>query len=52
MKANTRLISIRRTVEVEVPAKDGKMEKIKVVKTFPCRVNAGVPFEHRLCENG
>lgn len=49
---NTRLITILRTIEVEVPAKDGKMEIKKVVKPFPCRVNAAVPFNHRMCENG
>ena len=49
---NTRLITILRTIEVEVPAKDGKVEIKKVVKPFPCRVNAGVPFNHKMCENG
>lgn len=48
----TRLITIQRTIEVQVPAKDGKIEIKKVVKSFPCRVNAGVPFNHRMCENG
>lgn len=46
----TRMITIARTIEIEVPAKDGKMEKKKVVKTFPCQVNAGVPFSHRMNE--
>lgn len=48
----TRLITILRTIEVETAGKDGKVEKKKVIKPFPCRINAGVPFEHRLCENG
>lgn len=48
----TRLITILRTIEVEVPAKDGKVEKKKVVKPFPCRINAGVPYDHRMCEYG
>lgn len=50
--AKTRLISIRRTIEVEMPAKDGKVEKVKVQKWFPCKINAGVPFDHKMCENG
>ena len=49
--AKTKLITIERTIEIEVPVKDGKTEKKKVVKTFPCRINAGVPFDHRMCEN-
>lgn len=48
----TRLITIQRTIEVQVSAKDGKIEIKKVVKPFPCRVNASVPFNHRMCENG
>lgn len=49
-QAKTRLISIRRTVEIEVPTKDGKTEKQKIQRWFPCRVNAGVPFSHKMCE--
>ena len=48
----TRLITIKRTVEIEVQNKEGKMEKNKVVCSFPCQVNAGVPFDHKMCENG
>lgn len=48
----TRLITIQRTVEVEIPGKDGKVEIVKVKKFFPCKVNAGVPFNHKMCENG
>lgn len=48
----TRLITIKRLVEVDVVQKDGKVEKEKVRKRFPCRVNAAVPFDHRMCENG
>lgn len=47
---NTRLITILRVVEIEVPAKDGKVEKKKITKSFPCRVNAGVPFTHKMNE--
>ena len=50
--AKTRLITILRTIEIEVPAKDGKIEKKKVVKPFPCRINAGVPYDHKMCEYG
>lgn len=46
------MITIVRTIEIEVPAKDGKMEKKKVQKAFPCQVNAGVPFTHNMCEYG
>lgn len=51
--AKTRLITIKRTVTVEVPkkgAKNGETERIKVQKTFPCMINAGVPFNHKMCE--
>ena len=50
--AKTRLITIRRLIEVEVEGKDSKVEKKKVQKAFPCRINAGTPFDHRICENG
>lgn len=49
-KPKVRLMFIRRTVEIEVPTKDGKTEMKKVERTFPCAVNAGVPFSHRMCE--
>lgn len=48
----TRLITILRTIEIEVQGKDGKVEKKKVKKSFPCRINAGVPYDHRMCEYG
>ena len=48
----TRLITIRRTVEMEVPDKDGKVKVQKVQKNFPCRINSAVPFDHRMCEHG
>ena len=51
MKTKTRGITIRRTIEVETPQKDGKTKIEKVKKYFPCRVNASVPFDHRMCEN-
>ena len=47
----TGYITIRRTVEVEVPDKDGKVTIEKRVKPFPCKVNSAVPFDHRMCEN-
>lgn len=46
----TRLITIVRTIEIEVQGKDGKVEKKKVKKAFPCQINAGVPYDHRMCE--
>ena len=48
--AKTRLITIYRSIWVEQPKKDGKVEKVKVTKAFPCRINAGVPFDHKMCE--
>ena len=47
--AKTRLITIRRTVEIEQETKGGKIEKVKVVKPFPCKINSGVPFNHKMC---
>lgn len=48
--SKTRLITIRRTIEVEREVKGGKIEKVKLEQVFPCRINAGVPFSHRMCE--
>ena len=45
----TRTITIYRTILVEQQKKDGKTEMVKVTKAFPCRVNAGVPFDHKMC---
>lgn len=50
--AKTRLITIRRTVEIEREVKGGKIEKVKVEQQFPCKINAGVPFDHKMCEYG
>lgn len=51
MNTKTRGITIRRTIEVETPQKDGKTKIEKVKKFFPCKINASVPFDHRMCEN-
>lgn len=48
----TRLITIKRTVITEVPQKDGKTKLEKSIKVFPCKINAGVPFSHKMCEYG
>lgn len=51
--AKTRNITIRRTVMVEVPkkgAKNGETERVPAVRTFVCKINAGVPPSHWLCE--
>lgn len=42
----TRLIRIKRTITVLDP--QGK--DVKVVKSFPCKINASTPSSHRLCE--
>lgn len=39
---------------IEVPkkgSKNGETEKVPAVRPFVCRINAGVPFNHRMCEN-
>ena len=46
----TRTITIKRTIRIP-QEKDGKIEMIPVVKRFPCKINAGVPFSHKMCEN-
>ena len=51
MKSKLRGIDIVRTVEVEVPQKDGKIKIEKKKRTFHCNINAYVPFDHRMCEN-
>lgn len=43
----TRLITIKRTITVV--DKDGKEQKVQ--KIFPVKINAGVPYDHRMCEN-
>lgn len=47
-----RRITITRTVRQEVPQKDGKTKEELVHKRFTCKINAGVPFSHHMCENG
>jgi hypothetical protein len=51
MNPKTRLITIRRTITQIVEEKGKQVEK-KVQKNFPCRVNAGVPYSHHICEHG
>ena len=45
-------MTIRRTIEVEREVKGGKIEKVKEKHTYPCKINAGVPFNHKMCEYG
>lgn len=46
----TRKITINRTVLIDSPKKGGETEKIRQVRSFVVRINAGVPPSHRLCE--
>lgn len=46
----TRTISIKRTVEVEIVEKSGATKRQKQVQWFPCKINAAVPFNHRMCK--
>lgn len=49
-KIATRGIFIKRKVKtVTEDAKTGKVTEKTEVKTFPCKVNASVPFNHRMC---
>lgn len=46
----TRMITIQRSVTETVIDKKGN-EKTQLVKHwFPCKVNAAVPFNHRMCQ--
>ena len=49
MQTKTRLITIRRTV-TQVVEEKGKQVEQKAKKYFPCKVNASVPYDHRMCE--
>ena len=44
------MISIKRTVEIEVTDKNGNVKTQKQVQWFPCKVNASVPFDHGMCK--
>ena len=44
----TRNISILRTEEIETIDKNGQAKKVKRVRLFPCKVNAGVASDHRM----
>lgn len=46
---NINILRIDRYEEVE-NKKTGKKELRPVKKMFTCKVNAGVPFNHRMCE--
>lgn len=45
-----RMITIRRTTMDEVVDKKGKVTKQAVVHSFPCKINAAVPFNHNMCK--
>ena len=46
----TRMITIRRSTMDDVVGKKGEVTKQKVVHSFPCKINASVPFNHRMCQ--
>ena len=48
--AKTRMITIRRTTSDEVIDKKGKVTVQKVVHSFPCKINAAVPYNHQMCK--
>lgn len=45
-----RMITIQRTVEEVVTDKKGASKIQKVKHWFPCKVNAAVPYNHRMCQ--
>lgn len=45
-----RMITIQRTVEETVTDKKGATKTQKVKHWFPCKVNASVPFDHKMCQ--
>ena len=51
MHPRTRLITIKRVITQLVEEKGKQVEK-KIQKNFPYRVNASVPYSHRMCEHG
>lgn len=51
MQTKTRLITIKRTV-VQVVEEKGKQVEQRVTRHFPCKINAGIPYDHLMCEHG
>lgn len=48
MMSKTRGISIKRTETIIESDKNGNPVEKKQVRWFPCKVNAAVPFDHRM----
>ena len=48
--SKVRMITIQRTVSEQVPGKNGSVTIQKVKHWFPCKINAGVPYSHKICE--
>lgn len=44
-----RMITILRTTEDPVVDKKGSVKTMKTAHWFPCKVNAAVPLDHRMC---
>lgn len=45
-----RMITIQRTVEETITDKKGVSKVQKVKHWFPCKINASVPYDHRMCQ--
>ena len=45
-----RMITIQRTVEEVVEDKKGASKVQKVLRWFPVKINASVPFNHQMCK--
>lgn len=45
----TRLITIKRTYIKSVPDGKGNVKQERVSDYFPCKVNAGIPLDHKMC---
>lgn len=45
----TRSITIKRAYIKSIPDGKGGVKQERVINYFPCRINAGVPFDHRMC---
>lgn len=43
------MITIQRTVEETVVDKKGNAKTMKVKHLYPCKINAAVPYNHRMC---
>lgn len=49
-KVEMRGIFIKRKVKTVTEDAKGKVTEKVEIKTFPCKVNASVPFDHKMCK--